>query len=99
MNLQETVFSIFPGCTLMDTASDDGVVEVSGIGISMVPQNCEVLVRGVFHYAINERVRLSYLVKADELLLLVRILHGASNQTSARVMLKSSGADQARRLH
>ena len=72
MNLQETVFSIFPGCTLMDTASDDGVVEVSGIGISMVPQNCEVL---------------------------VRILHGASNQTSARVMLKSSGADQARRLH
>ena len=47
MNLQETVFSIFPGCTLMDTASDDGVVEVSGIGISMVPQNCEVLVRGV----------------------------------------------------
>ncbi len=73
MNLQKAAFSIFPGCTLVDTAPDDGVIEVSGINGSMAPQNCEVLVSRVFQYAIKERARLSQFVKADGLLLWPRI--------------------------
>lgn len=86
MNLQETVFSIFPGCTLTEPVSDDGNYEFGGITAAMVPQNCEVLASGVFQYSISERSRRTYLVKANELLLMVRILPDASNHLCAHVM-------------
>lgn len=90
MNLQETVFSIFPGCTLTGAVSDDGIYEVGGLTGSMVPQNCEVLASGVFQYATGERSRRSYLVKSNALLLMVRILPDASNHLCAQVMVKPS---------
>jgi hypothetical protein len=88
MNLQETVFSIFPGCPQTGSVSDDGIYEVSGITGSMVPQNCEVLASGVFQYSTSERSRRTYLVKSNEMLLMVRILSDASNHLCAQVMLK-----------
>jgi hypothetical protein len=50
MNLQETVCSIFPNCTLIGSVGDDGIYEVGGITAAMVPQNCQVLASGVFQY-------------------------------------------------
>jgi hypothetical protein len=100
MNLQETVFSIFPGCPVTGSVIDDGIFEVSGITGSMVPQNCEVLASGVFQYATSERSRRTYLVKANELLLMVRILPDASNHLCAQVMMKAVGCVQgADHLH
>jgi hypothetical protein len=90
MSLQETVVSIFPGCTLIGSVGEDGVYEVGGLTGGMVPQNCEVLASGVFQYSTNERTRRSYLVKANEHLLMVRILPDASNHLCAQVMLKPS---------
>lgn len=102
MNLQETVFSIFPGCTLTGVAGDDGVIEVGGITGTMVPQNCEVLASGVFQYSTQERSRRSYLVKANELLLMVRILPDAANHLCAQIMMKPVAlalAAKPKRLH
>ena len=100
MNLQETVFSIFPGCSLTGSVSDDGVYEVGGITGAMVPQNCEVLASGVFQYSIGERTRRTYLVKANELFLMVRILPDASNHLCAQIMQRVSGpALGSKRLH
>jgi hypothetical protein len=100
MNLQETVFSIFPGCSLTGSASDDGVVEVGGITGAMVPQNCKVLASGVFQYSTRERSRRTYLVMANELLLMVRILPDASNHLCAQVMVKPTvDAPGAIQLH
>ena len=87
MNFQETVFSIFPGCTMTSGGAADGVLEVGIIG-SMAPQNCEVLASGVFQYSTQERSRRSYLVKANELLLMVRILPDAANRMCAQIILK-----------
>jgi hypothetical protein len=91
MNLQETVVSIFPGCTLTHSVSEDGIYELGGITGAMVPQNCKVLASGVFQYSTRERSRRTYLVMANELLLMVRILPDASNHLCAQVMMKSSG--------
>jgi hypothetical protein len=100
MNLQETVGSIFPGCPQTGSASDDGVFEVSGITGSMVPQNCEVLASGVFQYATSERSRRTYLVKANELLLMVRILPDASNHLCAQIMQRAArDVKVSKRLH
>jgi hypothetical protein len=100
MSLQETVFSIFPGCTLSGTLSDDGIYEIVGITGAMVPQNCEVLASGVFQYSISERTRRTYLVKANEHLLMVRILPDASNHLFAQIMERvSDSASGSRRLH
>jgi hypothetical protein len=99
MNLQETVFSIFPGCTQTCSVSEDGVYEVGGLTGSMVPQNCEVLASGVFQYATNERSRRTYLVKANELLLMVRILPDASNHLCAQIMERVSLEAGGKHLH
>jgi len=90
MNLQEIVFSIFPGCTLTGAVSDEGIYEVGGITGAMVPQNCEVLASGVLQYAISERSRRTYLVKANERTLMVRILPDASNHLCAQIMERPS---------
>jgi hypothetical protein len=86
MNLQETVVSIFPGCSLNGTVSEDGMYEIGGITGAMVPQNCKVLASGVFQYSTNERSRRTYLVQANELFLMVRILPDASNHLCAQIM-------------
>jgi hypothetical protein len=86
MNLQETIFSIFPGCSLNGEVSEDGMYEVGGITGAMVPQNCKVLASGVFQYATSERSRRTYLVQANELFLMVRILPDASNHLCAQIM-------------
>jgi hypothetical protein len=100
MNLQETVFSIFPGCTLTGSVSDDGIYELGGITGAMVPQNCQVLASGVFQYAITERSRRTYLVKANELFLMVRILPDASNHLCAQIMERASReVPGTKRLH
>ena len=99
MNLQDTIFSIFPGCTLMDAVTHDGIIEVTGGTFATAPQNCEVLASGVFQYSVEERSRRSYLVKVNELLLVVRILPDASNHLFAQVMMKPSGGQDQRRLH
>ncbi len=100
MNLQETVFSIFPGCTQTGSVSDDGIFEIGGITGAMVPQNCEVLASGVFQYSIGERTRRSYLVKANELFLMVRILPDASNHLCAQIMQRTAReAVGSKRLH
>jgi len=100
MNLQETVFRLFPGCTMTSAGNADGVMEV-GINGAVVPQNCEVLASGVFQYSTQERSRRSYLVKANELLLMVRILPDAANRMCAQIMLKPvpQGPTAARRIH
>ena len=100
MNLQETVFSIFPGCTLTGSVGDDGIYEIGGLTGAMVPQNCEVLASGVFQYSTGERSRRTYLVKANKLLLMVRILPDASNHLCAQIMERvSTGVLGAKRLH
>jgi hypothetical protein len=99
MNLQETVVSIFPGCTLTGSVGDDGIYEIGGITGAMVPQNCEVLASGVFQYATNERTRRTYLVKANELVLMVRILPDASNHLCAQIMERVSLEVSNGRLH
>lgn len=100
MNLQETVFSIFPGCALNGTVSDDGIYEIGGITGSMVPQNCVVLASGVFQYSTSERSRRTYLVKANELLLMVRILPDATNHLCAQIMERvSHEVPGSKRLH
>jgi hypothetical protein len=100
MNLQETVSSIFPGCTQTGTVSEDGVYEVGGVTGSMVPQNCEVLASGVFQYSTSERSRRTYLVKANELLLMVRILPDASNHLCAQIMQREAREVKgSKRLH
>ena len=102
MNLQETVFSIFPDCAPTGTVSDDGIYEIGGISGSMVPQNCEVLASGVFQYSNSERSRRTYLVRANELLLMVRIFSDATNHWCAQIAERRSreviGAG-AKRLH
>ncbi len=90
MNLQETIFSIFPGCALTGAVGDDGMYEVGGITGAMVPQNCEVLASGVFQYATGQRSRRTYLVKANELLLMVRILPDDSNHLCAQIMERAA---------
>jgi hypothetical protein len=66
----------------------------------MVPQNCKVLASGVFQYSTRERSRRTYLVMANELLLMVRILPDASNHLCAQVMVKPTGdAPGAIQLH
>jgi len=100
MNLQETVFSIFPGCTLTSSVSEDGIYEIGGITGAMVPQNCEVLASGVFQYAIGERSRRTYLVKANKFCLMVRIIPDASNHLCAQVMeRRSAEVLRTTRLH
>jgi hypothetical protein len=100
MNLQETVFSIFPGCTLTGSVSDDGIYEIGGITGAMVPQNCEVLASGVFQYSMSERSRRTYLVKANKLLLMVRILPDASNHLCAQIMERAAPqVPVGKRLH
>ena len=100
MNFQETVFSIFPGCTMTSSSAADGMLEV-GIAGPMAPQNCEVLASGVFQYSTQERSRRSYLVKANELLLMVRILPDAANRMCAQIMLKpaASKPSGSKQLH
>jgi len=101
MNLHETVFSIFPGCTLTSAEAGDGMIEVGGIASGAVPQNCQVLASGVFQYSSQERSRRSYLVKANELLLMVRLIPGGTNRLSAQIMTKPATADRSgsRQLH
>ena len=99
MNLQKAVFSIFPACTLLDSPTDDGAIEVTGFSGSMVPQNCEVLATGVFRYSNQEPERLSYLIKTDALVLMVRVLPSASNRTSARIVLEPKNWAPAAQLH
>jgi hypothetical protein len=91
MNLQKTIVSIFPGCTLTRSASKDGIYEIGGITGAMVPQNCDVLASGVFQYVSNERSCRTYLVKADGQLLVVRILPDASKHLCAQIMKRRSG--------
>ena len=100
MNLQETVFSIFPGCTLSGSVGDDGIYEIGGLTGAMVPQNCEVLASGVFQYSTGERSRRTYLVKANKLLLMVRILPDASNHLCAQIMERvAREVPGSKRLH
>jgi hypothetical protein len=91
MNLQKTIFNIFPGCAQTGSVNADGIYEISGITGAMVPQNCEVLASGVFQYASNERSCRTYLVKADGQLLVVRILPDASKRLCAQIMKRRSG--------
>jgi hypothetical protein len=59
-----------------------------------------VLASGVFQYSIGERTRRTYLVKANKLLLMVRILPDASNHLCAQIMERvSDPALGSRRLH
>jgi hypothetical protein len=100
MSLQETVFSIFPGCTQTGSVSDDGVYEMGGITGAMVPQNCEVLASGVFQYSTRERSRRTYLVKANQRVLMVRILPDASNHLCAQIMERvAREVPGSKRLH
>ncbi|MEY4755789.1 MAG: hypothetical protein RJA34_687 [Pseudomonadota bacterium] len=95
MNLQETIFSIFPGCTVAQGTDEYGLIEVSGLTGTMVPQNCVVLASGVFQYAAMERACRSYLVKANKLRLLVRILPDAQNRLCAQITTTSRVAGSA----
>jgi hypothetical protein len=54
----------------------------------MVPKNCEVLASGVFQYSSSERPRRSYLVRANDCLLMVRIFPDASNHLCAQITQK-----------
>jgi hypothetical protein len=54
----------------------------------------------VFQYAITERSRRTYLVKANELFLMVRILPDASNHLCAQIMERASReVPGTKRLH
>jgi hypothetical protein len=100
MNLQETVFSIFPGCTLSGSVSDEGVYEVSGITGAMVLQTCEVLASGVFQYSASERSRRTYLVRANEHVRMVWLLPDESNHLHVQIMEQvQSEVIGAKRLH
>lgn len=83
----------------METGSDDGVIEVAGAGAALIPKNCQVLAEGVFRYSAREQARLSYLVKTDELVLIVRVLADGSNRACARVMLRPTRAPDKRLWH
>lgn len=91
MNLHEAVVSIFPGCTIMGVTADAGVIEVRGSTDVMVPQNCEVLASGEFQYSSQERSRASYLLKVNDLFLMVRVVPDATSRPYAQIMLKPTG--------
>jgi hypothetical protein len=85
---------------LTGSVSDDGIYEIGGITGAMVPQNCEVLASGVFQYSMSERSRRTYLVKANKLLLMVRILPDASNHLCAQIMERAAPqVPVGKRLH
>lgn len=99
MNLQEAAISIFPGCRVMDATAEEGLIEVRGSTDAMVPQNCEVLASGVFQYSSQECSRISYLVKVENLYLMVRVLPDARSRLYAQIMLKPAGHPGSSRLH
>ena len=90
MNLRDTVFSIFPGSTVTSATDDESLIEVSGITGSVAPQNCEVLASGVFQYASTEHSRRSYLVRVNELTLLVRMATDAHSRLCAQIVTRPS---------
>jgi hypothetical protein len=63
-----------------------GVYEVSGITGALVPQNCEVMASGVFQYSTSERSRHTYLVRANEHVLMVWILPDEFNHLRVQIM-------------
>jgi hypothetical protein len=87
MTLQETASRIFPGRFLSDEHLDDGFLEVQGLPRSATLQNCEVLASGQFQYRAGEMYRSSYLVRADQLVLLVRMIPASFDRMSAQISL------------
>ena len=99
MNLRETIFSIFPGSTVTCATDDEGLIEVSGISGSVAPQNCEVLASGVFQYSSTEHSLRSYLVRVNELTLLVRMATDAQSRLCAQIVTRPSRKINKTLLH
>ena len=89
MNFQEAVHHMFPNAVLPLEQTRDDYVELLGLPNHTVPRNCEVLASGQFQYAVNEKHRSSYLVRAGQLVLMVRMCPDAFNSMSAQVALRS----------
>lgn len=91
MNFQEAVHRIFPDAGLPPDVGDSDFVELSGLPARTVPCNCEVLASGQFQYAFGERQHSSYLVRAGEVELMVRLCPDARNSLRAQVALRNPG--------
>lgn len=101
MNLQEAVTRIFPDGIVSDDAEQrDAYVEVHELPRNAVPQNCEIVVSGLFQFDLAHECRTSYLVKADQFVLLVRILPDSATKQHAEVTLMSqAGASRPLVVH
>ncbi len=90
MNFLETVNLIFPGADVGAQSSACEFIELQRLPKGTVPQNCEVLASGQFQYSITSGPRNSYLAKAGQLVLMIRIFPDAFNSMSAQVSVRKS---------
>jgi hypothetical protein len=93
MNFLEAVSQIFPEGVMVtdDTPAESTIgVEVHDLPKNTVPKNCEVIASGQFQYFVGQESRNSYLIKVQELVLMVRMLPctGSSSRLYAEVRLQ-----------
>ena len=67
-----------------------GFVEVHGLPCDTVPRHCSVLASGQFQYVAAEHCQESYLVKAEDFVLFVRICPSQFGMGYAQVAVRSS---------
>jgi hypothetical protein len=91
MNLQDTVARMFPaGVVTAGDPESGGFVEVHGLPCDTVPRHCSVLASGQFQYVAAEHCQESYLVKAEDFVLFVRICPSRSGVGYAQVAVRNS---------
>ncbi len=97
MNLQDTVAQMFPTGVVTQGQPEDGrFFEVHGLAANASPQNCAVLASGQFEFSSAQGCQDSYLVKADDFVLFVRICPTQSGGRYAEVALRSRAAKEAK---
>ncbi len=85
MNVQLAVDKFFPDCTFEGQIVGDDDIEVLGLARAMVPQNCEVLASGKFQYSRKQTAHNTYLVKADDCVLQVRVFFACGMGICAQI--------------
>lgn len=92
MNIQRAVEKLFPNCTFEGQIVGDDDIEILGLARAMAPQNCEVLASGKFQYSLQQAAHNTYLVKADDCVLQVRVFSAFAMGICAQITPQPSGA-------
>ena len=95
MNFRLAVENLFPDCTFDGQIEGDGYIELLGLARSMTPQNCEVLASGEFQYSLRQPVHKTYLVKANDCVLQVRVFSAFKIGICAHITPQRSGVPYA----